>query len=200
MDILRTFLEQQILLSMFLVIGLGYAVGQVNIRGFNLGVGAVLFVGLGVGMLAPNAAPPALLGSLGLVMFVYGIGIQYGKQFFAGLTSPFGLKVNALALASHLVAIGVCYVAYAAFSVAPAHVAGLFAGALTSTPTLQAAIGAVGSNDPALGYSVAYPFGLIAPILCMYFANVLLKPKLAAATSAGLELQCRIWGSFRSPG
>ena len=98
METLRAFLEQQILLSMFLVIGVGYAVGQVNIRGFNLGVGAVLFVGLGVGMLAPNAAPPALLGSLGLVMFVYGIGIQYGKQFFAGLTSPFGLKVNALAL------------------------------------------------------------------------------------------------------
>jgi putative transport protein len=161
----------------------------VDIRGFNLGVGAVLFVGLGVGMVASNAAPPALLGSLGLVMFVYGIGIQYGKQFFAGLTSPFGLKVNALALVSHLVAIGVCYVAYAAFSVAPAHVAGLFAGALTSTPTLQAAIGAVGNNDPALGYSVAYPFGLIAPILCMYFANVLLKPKPAAAASAGLELQ-----------
>ena len=189
MEILRTFLEQQLLLTMFLVIGLGYAVGQVNIRGFNLGVGAVLFVGLGVGMMAPKAAPPALLGSLGLVMFVYGIGIQYGKQFFAGLASPFGLKVNALALVSHLVAIGVCYVAYAAFSVAPAHVAGLFAGALTSTPTLQAAIGAVGNNDPALGYSVAYPFGLIAPILCMYFANLLLKPKLAAAASAGLELQ-----------
>jgi putative transport protein len=118
-------------------------------------------------MLAPKAAPPAMLGSLGLVMFVYGIGIQYGRQFFAGLTSPFGLKVNALALASHLVAIGVCYVAYAAFSVGPAHVAGLFAGALTSTPALQAAIGATGNNDPALGYSNAYPFGLIAPILCM---------------------------------
>jgi hypothetical protein len=67
MEFLRTFLEQQLLLSMFLVIGLGYAIGQVNIRGFNLGVGAVLFVGLGVGMLAPKAAPPALLGSLGLV-------------------------------------------------------------------------------------------------------------------------------------
>ena len=189
MDTLRTFLEQQILLSLFLVIGSGYAVGQVNIRGFNLGIGAVLFVGLGVGMALPKAAPPALLGSLGLVMFVYGIGIQYGRQFFAGLTSPFGLKVNALGLVSHLVAVGVCYVACVVFSIAPAHVAGLFAGALTSTPALQAAIGAVGNNDPALGYSVAYPFGLIAPILCMYFANVLLKPSLAAATSTGLELQ-----------
>jgi putative transport protein len=130
-----------------------------------------------------------LLGSLGLVMFVYGIGIQYGKQFFGSAATPFGLKVNALALASHLVAVGACFVAYAAFSVAPVHVAGLFAGALTSTPTLQAAIGAVGNNDPALGYSVAYPFGLIAPILCLYFANIWLRPKKPLVTGAGLELR-----------
>jgi putative transport protein len=85
MDTLRTYLEQQPLLSMFLVIGLGYALGGVNIRGFALGAGAVLFVGLGVGMFAPQASPPALLGSLGLLMFVYGIGIMYGKQFFSAL-------------------------------------------------------------------------------------------------------------------
>src|SRR5512147_2203744 len=137
MEFLRTFLEQQSLLSMFLVIALGYAIGAVNIRGFNLGIGAVLFVGLAVGMLAPRAAPPALLGSLGLVMFVYGIGIQYGKQFFVGLASPFGLKATGLALLSHLVALGVCYAAVAVFSVAPTHVAGLFSGALTNTPALH---------------------------------------------------------------
>lgn len=189
METLKTFLEAQPLLSMFLVIAVGYAVGAVNLRGFNLGIGAVLFVGLGAGMLAPAAAPPALLGSLGLVMFVYGIGIQYGRQFFAGLTTPFGLKVNALALASHLVALGVCFLAYRLFAIKPDYLAGLFAGALTSTPALQAAIGAAGNNDPALGYSVAYPFGLIAPILCLYFANVLLKPKLEAASGTGLEIR-----------
>ena len=37
MDSLRAFLEQQTLLLMFLVIGLGYAAGAVNIKGFNLG-------------------------------------------------------------------------------------------------------------------------------------------------------------------
>jgi putative transport protein len=189
MDILRTFLEQQQLLSMFLVIGLGYALGGVNIRGFALGAGAVLFVGLAAGMLVPKAAPPALLGSLGLLMFVYGIGIQYGRQFFSGVTSPFGLKANGLALLSHLAAIGVCSLAYAAFSVTPSDVAGLFCGALTSTPALQAAISAAGNNTPALGYSVAYPFGFIAPILCMYFANLWLKPKLPAVTGTGLELR-----------
>lgn len=189
MDTLRTFLEQQPLLSMFLVVGLGYALGGVNIRGFALGAGAVLFVGLGVGMFAPKASPPALLGSLGLLMFVYGIGIMYGKQFFRGVTSPFGLRANGLVLLSHLAGIGVCYVAYAAFSVAPSDAAGLFCGALTSTPALQAAISAVGNNNPALGYSVAYPFGFIAPFLCMYFANLWLKQKVLAPTGTGLDLR-----------
>jgi putative transport protein len=188
METVKIFLEQQPLLSLFLVVGLGYALGEVTIRGFALGIGAVLFVGLAVGMLVPNVAPPGMLGSLGLVMFVYGIGIQYGKQFFGGLTSPFGLKANGLMLLSHLPALGVCYVAYAVFLVAPTHIAGLFSGALTNTPALQAAIGAAGNNEPALGYSVAYPFGVIGPILCMYFANIWLKPKIPAATGTGVEL------------
>src|SRR5512147_2182206 len=188
-DFLRTLLEQQPLLALFLVVGLGYALGGVNIRGFALGAGAVLFVGLGAGMLAPKAAPPALVGSLGLVLFVYGIGIQYGKQFFSGVASPFGLKANGLVLLSHLGGIGVCYVAYAAFAVSPAAVAGLFCGALTSTPALQAAISAVDNNDPALGYSVAYPFGFIAPLLCMYFANVWSKRKVLTPSGPALELR-----------
>src|SRR5512137_3015388 len=190
MDFLRSFLEQQPLLTLFLVVGLGYALGGINIRCFALGAGAVLFVGLGVGMLAPKASPPPLLGSLGLLMFVYGVGIMYGKQVFSGLTSPFGLKANGLVLLSHLSGIGVCYVAYSAFSVAPAAVAGLFCGALTSTPALQAAIGAVGNNNPALGYSVAYPFGFIAPFILMHFANQLLKKKAPKpATGTGLEFE-----------
>src|SRR5512136_2015519 len=190
MDMLRTFLEQQSLFSLFLVIGLGYAIGGVNIRGFSLGAGAVLFVGLATGIFAPKCAPPAMLGSLGLLMFVYGIGIMYGKQFFSGLTSAFGLKANGLVLLSHLTAIGVCYVAYAVFSMSPSDVAGLFCGALTSTPALQAAIGAVGNNNPALGYSVAYPFGFIAPFILMHFANLWLKKRaLAPTTGTGLELE-----------
>jgi putative transport protein len=108
MDVLRAFLEQQPLLALFVVVGLGYA----------LGAGAVLFVGLAAGMLAPKAVPPALVGSLGLVLFVYGVGIQYGKMVFSGIASPFGLKVNGLVLLSHLAGIGVCWLGSAAFSVA----------------------------------------------------------------------------------
>ena len=188
MDAIRVFLEQQPLLSMFLVIALGYAIGEIRLRGFSLGIGAVLFVGLAAGIFAPGSAPPAMLGSLGLVMFVYGIGIQYGRQFFAGLASPFGLKANGLALVSNLGAVAFCFAASAALPVAPAHLAGLFAGALTTTPALQAAIAAVGNADPALGYSVAYPLGLIIPILCIHVANLRIKAERPAASSTGLGL------------
>ena len=43
----------QPILALFLAIGLGYAVGQISILGFSLGIGAVLFVGLAIGAFAP---------------------------------------------------------------------------------------------------------------------------------------------------
>ena len=57
---------------------------------------------------------------------------------------------------------------------------GLFAGSGTSTPTLQAAIATLGNDDPAVGYSVSYPFGVAGPILFLYFAFMILKPKIEA--------------------
>jgi len=41
-ETIKIFLESQPLLSIYLVIGIGYALGEVNIRGFSLGVGAVI--------------------------------------------------------------------------------------------------------------------------------------------------------------
>ena len=57
MEYIRTLLEQQPLMALFLTIAIGYIVGEVSIRGFSLGVGAVLFVALAMGWFAPKAAP-----------------------------------------------------------------------------------------------------------------------------------------------
>lgn len=166
------------MLALFAVIGLGYALGQIPIKGFSLGVGAVLFAGLFVGAFAPKAAPPGMVSSIGLVMFLYGIGIQYGKQFFDGLSGP-GLKWNLLAAAGVLAALAVALVLGRAAGISPAQSVGLFAGALTNTATLQAAIDAAGNNDPTIGYSAAYPFGVIGPILCIFVFSRFTKPQLA---------------------
>ena len=95
-NIVRTLLEASPLLALFLAIAAGYAIGQISFAGVSFGAGAVLFTGLIIGAIAPKAAPPGLVGTLGLVMFVYGVGIQYGPQFFAGLRGP-GIKYIALA-------------------------------------------------------------------------------------------------------
>jgi putative transport protein len=164
------------MLALFAAIGLGYALGRITIGGFSLGVGAVLFVGLALGAIAPGCAPPGLVNSIGLVMFLYGIGIQYGKQFFAGLAGP-GLKWNALAAGGVLGALAVALVLGNVAGVSTAQSMGLFAGSLTNTPALQAAIEAARNGDPAIGYSVAYPFGVIGPILCLFAFTALFKAR-----------------------
>ena len=90
MEFIRTLLEQQPLMALFLTIAIGYLVGEINIKGFSLGVGAVLFVALAMGWFAPKSAPAPMVGTLGLALFLYAVGVQYGKQFFLGLTSAAG--------------------------------------------------------------------------------------------------------------
>ena len=87
MEFLTTLLEQQPLMALFLTIAIGYLVGEINIKGFSLGVGAVLFVALFMGWFAPKSVPAPMVGTLGLALFLYGVGVQYGKQFFLGLTT-----------------------------------------------------------------------------------------------------------------
>ena len=73
-------------------------------------------------------------------MFLYAVGVQYGRQFFAGLTSARGLRANLLALAGVLLACAVSLGLLQVTGLGLGHALGLFAGSGTSTPTLQAAI------------------------------------------------------------
>jgi len=195
MEVIRTLLEQQPMVALFLTIAIGYLVGAINIKGFSLGVGAVLFVALAVGWFAPKSVPAAMVGTLGLALFLYAVGIQYGKEFFRGLASAEGRKANLLALIGVLLS-GVVSLAFVGDQVNVGHALGLFAGSGTSTPTLQAAIQTMGNDDPAVGYSVAYPFGVAGPILFLHLAFLILKPRIETA-GAGQEL---LEIAIRNPG
>ena len=61
MEFIRSLLEKQPLMALFLTIAIGYIVGEINIKGFSLGVGAVLFVALGMGWFVRNAVPASML-------------------------------------------------------------------------------------------------------------------------------------------
>src|SRR6201995_2508608 len=109
MSFITDLIGSQPILALFLAVGIGYAVGQITVLSFSLGIGAVLFVGLFLGAIAPKAQIAGPIGLIGLIMFLYGIGILYGRQFFEGLRGV-GRTYNLLALAgvvaSLLVALG----------------------------------------------------------------------------------------------
>jgi putative transport protein len=180
LDLAREIIGTQPILATFLAIGVGYLVGQISIGGFSLGVGAVLFVGLAIGAFAPKAQITGPIGLTGLIMFLYGIGILYGRQFFEGMTGAAGRKYNLLALIGVVAGLIVALLLGQAFGVKVGHTLGIYAGSMTSTATLQAALDVMQNKDPSIGYSIAYPFGVIGPILCIYFMTRQVQPKFPA--------------------
>src|SRR3954454_2881008 len=178
-DLARDIIGSQPILAIFLAIGVGYLVGQINIGGFSLGVWAVLFFGLAIGAFAPKAQIIGPIGLTGLIMFLYGIGILYGRQFFEGMVGV-GQKYNLLALVACLVGLFVALGLGHVFGIKIGHTLGIYAGSMTSTASLQAALDVVKNKDPSIGYSIAYPFGVIGPILCIYFMTRTVKPKFPA--------------------
>jgi putative transport protein len=172
----REIIGTQPILATFLAIAIGYLVGQISIGGFSLGVGAVLFVGLAIGAFAPKVQITGPISLTGLIMFLYGIGILYGRQFFEGVTGASGRKYNLLALGGVVGGLVVALGLGKAFGVKVGHTLGVYAGSMTSTAALQAALDTMGNTDPSIGYSVAYPFGVIGSILCIYFMTKRVQP------------------------
>src|SRR6266508_1743150 len=176
-DLARDVLGTQPILAAFLAIGVGYLVGQINLGGFSLGVGAVLFVGLAIGAFAPKAQITGPISLTGLIMFLYGVGILYGRQFFEGMSGAAGRKYNLLALIAVIAGLAVALGLGKAFDIKLGHTLGMYAGSMTSTATLQAALDVMRNSEPSIGYSIAYPFGVIGPILCIYFMTRRVQPK-----------------------
>lgn len=158
------FLATQPLIVLFGVIGLGMALGRLTVARVSLGSSAVLFVGLVAGHFALQV--PAKVGSLGLVLFVYCVGIGAGSTLMSVLARD-GTKLARLA--ALIVSSGALLTwALSALLKLPGPLAGgLFAGALTSTPALAAAREAAGvaAAQAAVGYGIAYPFGVITVVV-----------------------------------
>lgn len=168
-------LKSNTLLLLFVVAAIGYPLGRVRLFGHSLGVAAVLFVGLAIGALDPDLKLPEVIYTLGLVVFVYTIGLSSGAGFFASFRRK-GLRDNLLIVGMLIIAalavVGVQY----AFGLRPTLAAGLFAGSLTNTPALAAVLEQIRIiapadtrdqllADPVVGYSIAYPIGVIGMII-----------------------------------
>lgn len=162
------------MLLLFVVAAIGYPLGQIRIGGSSLGVAAVLFVGLAFGALDPNMKLPEIVYLLGLVIFVYTVGLSSGPGFFASFRRK-GLRDNIFVASVLLMAFALAIVAHRVLDLKPTLVAGMFSGSLTNTPALAGLLEYIKTyappelvdemlNEPVVGYSIAYPMGVIGMI------------------------------------
>lgn len=168
-------LAENELLALLVILCLGLAVGQIKVFGFKLGVAAVLFVGLFLATIEPEIQIPPLIYVVGLALFVYTIGLEAGPEFFSSLRSR-GIKHNLFGVGVLTIVTAESFLLIRLFGVDGVEGAGALTGALTNTPAMAAIVDSLPSlisdpsqlaatrDMPVIGYSLAYPIGVLAVI------------------------------------
>lgn len=158
----------QEMVVLFAVLTIGTWIGQLSVRGLSLGAAGVLFTAMVFGHFGLTI--PRGVMDLGLLLFVYAVGLQAGPRFFRTFRRH-GIQFVVIALA--IAGVGaLTAVVVGMWLKLPYHlVAGLFSGALTCTPALAAAIDMIERLSPgnsslvSVGYGIAYPFSMIGLVL-----------------------------------
>ncbi len=156
------------LLLVCLAIGCGALLGRISFKKVSLGVAGVLFAGVMWGYIVPTVKPPDALSTFGLALFVYAIGLSSSNLLF-DTWSHGGWRYILIPPVAIGAALGVNVAASLLLNIPASTAAGVFAGALTNTPSLAAATTALGSKgaEATLGYAIAYPLGVLIPILML---------------------------------
>lgn len=158
---------------MSLAVLTGVFLGKIRVGRISLGLSGALFTGLALGLAGFRI--PGEYFSWNLVMFVVCVGLLASEDIVK-VVRLFGLRFALLgilvtgmgALVTYLLGI------LAGGTADPFLVAGTYTGALTSSPGLGAALEATGGNPLVIaGYTVAYPFGVMAVVLFVQLAPVI---------------------------
>lgn len=181
MDVASLLTEEPLVL-LFVVLAAGSFLGSIRLGSFSFGSAAVLFAGLAATAINPDLVIPRILGILGLAVFAYGIGISSGPQFFHVVRN---YRSAVLLVVGVLVAAGAVAVAVGSLlGLSGPVVSGVYAGALTNTPALAAAIETLGSDDPTVGYSVSYLGGVLGMVAAVALSGVAHLPMADRAQAA----------------
>ena len=156
------------LLLVCLAIGCGALLGRISFKKISLGVAGVLFAGVVWGYIEPSVKPPDVLATFGLALFVYAIGLSSSDFLFDTWTRG-GWRYLLIPPVAIGAAFGVDIFASQILNIPSSTASGVFAGALTNTPSLAAATTALGAKgaEATLGYAIAYPLGVLIPILML---------------------------------
>ena len=153
------------IVALSLCIVAGHALGTLKFRNLSLGSSGILFVGMALG--SCGAELPEAIQWLGLMLFIYSVGTEAGPGFFAALRGS-GIRLAVIGfctVASGFIATVACGLW---FGLEPSSIAGIFGGALTSTPALATALDGLLPEQAMLvttAYGLAYPVGVVSVVL-----------------------------------
>jgi len=180
-----------------MIIAIGISVGRISVKGVSLGMSAIILVALVFGHFGYSV--PKIFQEVGLMLFIYSIGIQAGPGFVNSFKTK-GVHLSLIAVISLASAAAVVTILSYYAGIEFDMIAGLFAGSITSAPGLAVAIEASHSPAVSIGYGVAYPVGILGVILFSKFSASIFKIKLKKEEEAYLESQQKgypaIYGRF----
>ena len=150
------------LFLLFLIMGIGYAIGRIKIKGIRFGAAGILLTALIFGHFGYDV--PQIIQNIGLVCFVTAVGFIAGPGFLHNIK---GKAKSYVIIGTAIIASGfiICLLIQWGTKTPMDLSLGLLAGALTTTPGLAAGIEATGSELVSVGYGIAYPFGVISVVL-----------------------------------
>ncbi len=196
-----------LMFSLLMIITLGYLLGRISVKGVSLGTAGVFIAALVYGCIFYPFLSEQLslegvsfvsnglkiIENLGLIMFVTAIGFIAGPKFFGNFVRNFKSYILlgiVIILSGGLVCVLCLFIESSHTTLSPSELssmmAGLLAGALTSTPAFSAAKeAAVAEGGSALeasvsvGYGIAYLFGVVGVVLFVQVIPRLLKADMS---------------------
>ncbi|MFH0802485.1 MAG: TrkA C-terminal domain-containing protein [bacterium] len=160
----------------FLVLFTGLFLGRLSFRGFSLGSAGVFFAGLIIGWLGLSASE--YITSIGLLMFMYALGIQGGPSFFNAFGKN-GLSYFLIVLTACLSGAACSVLSGYVFRLPTEAILGIYTGSLNSSSSLAILLEKGWNQSLLSSYGVVYPIGLVAVILFVQIIPAVLKKNLA---------------------
>lgn len=191
------------MMCLFAVIAVGYLLGRISIKGISLGTAGVFIVALIFGCVFYKDLSNALtvdgktfvsqalkiVENIGLMFFVTAVGFIAGPGFVANFKKNFKSYVLlglVIIVSGALACVGCIFIGrnFTELNHAEltAMMAGLFSGALTSTPAFSAAKDAVAEGLDSIvstGYGIAYLFGVVGVVLFVQLIPKIMKADVA---------------------
>ncbi len=176
----------QSIVVIMLAVGTGIFFGRLKLGKITFGVSAVMFTGLILGHLGYRIEAHILdfIRDFGLILFVYGIGLQVGPSFFSSFRNE-GLKFNILAVSTVLMGGVITFILSQFTDLKIEDLVGIMSGSVTNTPGLGAAKNTIEElqhtfpgktfSDPTIGYAITYPLGVFGIIGVVILSKILLK-------------------------